>query len=131
MFCTDQVETDCGGCWWELGTVGRAGGIWTLGVVLVRCTCYSRALPQRFLPGCSDLPVAVNHLHHQPELQPDDGDVHHHLGQDGRLAPGHWVDEETEKVRGSDCDPRDRLDLIWALNDVGRPGGKIFKRREA
>lgn len=59
------------------------------------CSCavrvHSRALSQRFLPRCSDLPVAVNHLHHQPELQPDDGDVHHHLGQDGRLAPGHWV----------------------------------------
>lgn len=101
--------------------------------MLVRCTCYSRALPQRFLPRCSDLLVAVNHLHHQPELQPDDGDVHHHLGQDGRLAPGHWVDEETEKVGrvGCDCDPRDRLDLVWALNDVGRPGWTIFKWHEA
>lgn len=59
--------------------------------VLLLLVCfrrYSRALSQSFLSCSRDLPVAVNHLNQEPELQPDDGDVHHHLRQDGRHSPG-------------------------------------------
>lgn len=56
----------------------------------------SRALSPSFPSHRRDLLVAVNHLDHQPHLQPDDGNVHHHLGQDGGQAPGDWRETETQ-----------------------------------
>lgn len=64
----------------------EAVSLWV--AVFVCFKCYSRALSQSFLSCCRYLPVAVNHLNHQPELQPNDGDIHHHLRQDGCQSPG-------------------------------------------
>lgn len=52
-------------------------------------TCvYSRCFSQRFFSGRGDLPVAVDHLDEEPDLQADDGHVHHDLGHDGGRFPG-------------------------------------------
>lgn len=94
VLAADQVET-------EFGATQPGSCFVCVGVLFVVCVVrHSRALPQRLLSRRGDLPVAVDHLHHQPELQADDGDVHHHLGQDGRHAAGHWGDGEmTDEVR--------------------------------
>lgn len=95
-------------CWWEIETFGwpSSVGKWKTGpgewlaVSVFACfECYSRALSQSFLSCRCNLPVAVNHLNHQPELQPDDGDVHHHLRQDGCQSPGDYRDREGDTVR--------------------------------
>lgn len=65
--------------------------------------CYSRALSQSFFSCCRDLPVAVNHLNHEPELQPDDGDIHHHLGQDGCHSPGDYREGHGVRYIASGC----------------------------
>lgn len=77
---------------------------------------HSLALAQRLLSSRRDLPVAVNHLHDQPELKADDGDVHHHLGQDGRHSSGDCGDTEGDKLTGSDPERNE--------------GSSIFYRRE-
>lgn len=127
LFWKEQIETGCGSCWRDIRTFGRLGSVWkqragTGGRPGV-CVCYSRALSQCFLPRCSDLPVTVYHLDHQPELQPDDGDIHHHLRQDGRQSPGHWRDGDRWGETYCICALMgSRQGLICTMKDVGGPG---------
>lgn len=108
----DQVEREVGGTRLDCCFVAFA--------VCSFCECHLRALPQCLFSRRSNLPVAVNHLHQQPELQADDGDVHHHLGQDGRHAAGHWGDGESREDE-SHLTTSHFGDLILKLGAISSP----------
>lgn len=78
----------------------------------------SRRLSKRFLPGRSDLSVAVDHLYEEPDLQPDDGHVHHDLWHDGRRASGGCGQEAQTPQQETGCtggEDETAEDLIFSV----------------
>lgn len=92
LFCKQKEKS----CWW-LVAWDSCPALQDWPRVRV-CEQLLRALSYRFLSCCWNLPVTVNHLNHQPELQSDDGHIHHQLGQDGDQSPFPWRHRDPDKA---------------------------------